>query len=465
MNEEQSPAGGPAVASASGLGPAFLRRVQRTSLLTGALLLLILAVYAGYRAAAAAAFGLAVSVVNLRLLELLFRQLLVPGMRSGKALALVFALKLPLLLGGTALALGPLHLPPLWYAVGFTVVLFVAVCKVLGLLVVHAGQAGTGRGRRGDRPRQPRGSGLIALLPYLLTPAVLATGAALLAGAVRAQDGGPEAGGGMGAGAAGEAGAHEEHIPELPSIFVLLRGLFRGEAWAETIFNWQYTIVATFVLVLLCVLAATAYRRRELIPGPFQNVVEIIVEGFYNFITGILGPRGKQYVPFLGTLFLYIWFNNMIGLVPLAMSPTSKFTTTVSLGIIVFFYVQYTGLTKLGVKGYVHHMLGSPQDVIGWAMVPLMFPLHIIEELAKPLTLSLRLFGNVMGEDVLLGVFAGLGVVVLSFVKIPVGLPLHLPFIFLALLLGTIQALVFTLLSSIYFLQMLPHEHEEGHGH
>ena len=70
-----------------------------------------------------------------------------------------------------------------------------------------------------------------------------------------------------------------------------------------------------------------------------------------------------------------------------------------------------------------------------------------------------------MGEDVLLGVFAGLGVLVLSFIKIPVGIPLHLPFIFLAVLLSTIQALVFTLLSSIYFLQMLPHEAHEGHGH
>ena len=130
--------------------------------------------------------------------------------------------------------------------------------------------------------------------------------------------------------------------------------------------------------------------------------------------------------------------------------------------------MQYTGLTKLGLKGYVHHMLGSPTDPIGWAMTPLMFPLHIIEELAKPLTLSLRLFGNIMGEDVLLGVFAGLGVLVLSFIKIPVGIPLHLPFIFLALLLSTIQALVFTLLSSIYFLQMLPHDdhaEEGGHGH
>jgi F-type H+-transporting ATPase subunit a len=97
-------------------------------------------------------------------------------------------------------------------------------------------------------------------------------------------------------------------------------------------------------------------------------------------------------------------------------------------------------------------------------MVPLILPLHVIGEIAKPLSLSLRLFGNIMGEDVLLGVFAMLGVSVLAFTHLPIGIPLHLPFILLSMLLSTIQALVFTLLSTIYFLQMMPHEHEEGHG-
>jgi F-type H+-transporting ATPase subunit a len=96
-----------------------------------------------------------------------------------------------------------------------------------------------------------------------------------------------------------------------------------------------------------------------------------------------------------------------------------------------------------------------------------MLPLHLIEEVAKPVSLSLRLFGNIMGEDVLLGIFTVLGVGLLAFMKLPLGIPLHLPFIFLAMLMSTIQALVFTLLATIYFSQMLPHEDEEGeaHGH
>jgi F-type H+-transporting ATPase subunit a len=86
----------------------------------------------------------------------------------------------------------------------------------------------------------------------------------------------------------------------------------------------------------------------------------------------------------------------------------------------------------------------------------------VLGELAKPISLSCRLFGNVFGEDMLLVAFASLGVTTLSFTHLPFGLPLQLPFLFLALLTSTLQALVFTVLSTIYFLLMLPHD---DHGH
>jgi F-type H+-transporting ATPase subunit a len=91
-----------------------------------------------------------------------------------------------------------------------------------------------------------------------------------------------------------------------------------------------------------------------------------------------------------------------------------------------------------------------------------MLPLHLVGELAKPLSLSLRLFGNMMGEETLLAVFMGLGVTVLAFMHLPVGFPFHVPFVFLGLLTTLIQALVFTLLSTIYFALVLPHHAEEG---
>jgi F-type H+-transporting ATPase subunit a len=255
---------------------------------------------------------------------------------------------------------------------------------------------------------------------------------------------------------------------ELPDLLHTLQVYFGGPSEREANFidylaSWKGNIFALFILLLVCTLLIRGAARKEMIPGPFQNAVETFVEGFYNFIQGILGHHAKEFLPFLGTLFLYIWFMNLSGLVPMLKAPTSLFETTLSLAICVFLYVHYTGLRRLGPLGYVDHLAGSPRDGIGWAMVPLMLPLHIIGEIAKPVSLSLRLFGNIMGEDVLIAAFTGLGVMSLAALGLPIGIPLEFPFIFLGLLLSTIQALVFTLLSAIYFSQMLPHEEEHAH--
>jgi F-type H+-transporting ATPase subunit a len=95
-------------------------------------------------------------------------------------------------------------------------------------------------------------------------------------------------------------------------------------------------------------------------------------------------------------------------------------------------------------------------------LAPLMLPIHLLGELAKPISLASRLFGNVFGEDMLLVAFVSLGITTLAATGAPFGLPLQLPFMFLALLTGTLQALVFTVLSTIYLLLMLPHD---DHGH
>jgi len=124
----------------------------------------------------------------------------------------------------------------------------------------------------------------------------------------------------------------------------------------------------------------------------------------------------------------------------------------------VFLYVQWTGIRKNGFLGWLHHLCGSPKDVVGWALAPLMFFLEAFGELIKPISLSLRLFGNIFGEDMLLAIFALLGVLMLSATGLPFGLPLHLPFLMLSLLLGFIQAMVFSLLSAVYISMMLPHD-------
>jgi len=134
----------------------------------------------------------------------------------------------------------------------------------------------------------------------------------------------------------------------------------------------------------------------------------------------------------------------------------------------VFVYVQYTAIREHGLFGWLDHMAGSPRSVIEWCLVPLAFPIHVIGELAKPVSLSCRLFGNIFGEDMLLVGFATLGVGAMAAMHlgaVPFGLPLHFIFLFLALLTSVVQAMVFSMLSTIYFLLMLPHDHEDGHEH
>ena len=135
-----------------------------------------------------------------------------------------------------------------------------------------------------------------------------------------------------------------------------------------------------------------------------------------------------------------------------------------ALALTVFVYAQYVGLRGLGLVGYLDHLMGSPRNLTGWLLVPLMLPIHVMGELAKPISLSCRLFGNIFGEDMLLVAFATLGISVLAWSHLPFGLPLQVPFLLLALLTSTLQALVFMVLSTIYILLMLPHDEHEHEG-
>ncbi len=257
----------------------------------------------------------------------------------------------------------------------------------------------------------------------------------------------------------GGEGGHDDHggPGHLPSLVYYLE-YYLHTGWLE---QWVNVIYAFVTAIILVILAQVAYRKREMMPGPFQNGVEMVVEGLYNFFHSILGKDAKRYTPFLGTLFVYILINNWMGMIPLGHSPSTSLNITLSLALLVFFYAQWTGIRRLGVLGYLDHLAGQPRDVITGVMVILMFPLHIIGELAKPMSLALRLFGNITGEDTLIAVFVGMGIAITPFIADFVGIPLQTPFYFLGLLLSTVQALVFALLSTIYILLMLPHEEHE----
>ena len=156
---------------------------------------------------------------------------------------------------------------------------------------------------------------------------------------------------------------------------------------------------------------------------------------------------------------------NLFGLIPFMHSATANLNVTVALALTVFVYVQFIGFKELGPLGWADHMLGSPRDLTGWLLAPLMLPIHMLGELAKPISLSCRLFGNIFGEDMLLVAFASLGIAMLPFQQVPFGVPMQAIFYPLVLLGGFLQAMVFTVLSTIYILLMLPHEHHDEHGH
>jgi len=242
----------------------------------------------------------------------------------------------------------------------------------------------------------------------------------------------------------------KEESHELPNLVT-----FINESFAH---HYDALIYAGIVSLIMITVSIITYRRRQMIPGKLQNLVEMILEALDNMFYSVMGKESRHFVPFLGTLFLYIWFMNLIGLIPFFKSSTSSINTTAALAITVFLYVQYTGIRRLGLWGYIHHLLGSPSDAVTWALAPINLPIHLIGELAKPFSLALRLFGNITGEDILIAAFVSLGIMFMGLFGSPIGFPFQIPFILLAILTSTIQALVFTMLSTIYFFMVLPLE-------
>ncbi len=277
----------------------------------------------------------------------------------------------------------------------------------------------------------------------------------------------------------GKEGGHGEEAakPELPNFITIALELEIGGRKVKDIPHvghflhaFEYQIFLVLITVIAAVFIFGTLRLRMVIPGRMQAFLEMIVEGFYNFIGTLMGDKWRKFTPFFGSLFMFIWLNNMFGIVPLFTGATSQIQTTGVLALFVFFYVNGMGIKEGGLKNWLLHLCGNPKDVVGWCMVPMMLPIEIVSLFAKPLSLALRLFGNITGEHILSGVFLILGMMLMGafWPHAPIGVPLHLPFFFLSLLVGTIQALVFTLLSAIYLMMVLPHEHEhehEEHGH
>ncbi|HEV8051588.1 MAG TPA: F0F1 ATP synthase subunit A [Parachlamydiaceae bacterium] len=252
----------------------------------------------------------------------------------------------------------------------------------------------------------------------------------------------------------------DSKVPELPNFITFLHHHFPDVAWIKYLHQWENLFFSILIAVLVSLIAYIGVRKRQMLPTGLQNFIELGVEKFENLIVEVLGPDGRTFVPFLGTLFIYILTMNLFGLIPLMKSPSSNLNITIALAICVFTLVQFLNIKNMGIFGFVYHLAGSPKTIVEWILAPFLLMLELISQLARPITLALRLFGNVLGEDILIGTFALLGVtLVMNYSSM--GIPLQVPFMFLALLTSTMQALVFTLLSTVYIL--LSSSHKEKH--
>ncbi len=246
-----------------------------------------------------------------------------------------------------------------------------------------------------------------------------------------------------------ESHAIQAELPNLVSILAKLLG--ESSLFSKYLFLWENII---FSLIIVCVISLIAYfgcRKRALVPGRLQGACEAVFGGMDDFICGILGAHGRKYTPFIGTLFLYILFMNLSGLVPFIKSPTSSWSVTFGLALCVFAYVQFTAIREMGIIGYFDYLMERPRGFIAFSVfIPVMMLfLSIISQLVRPISLSLRLRSNIWGDDMLLGVLAGLGAK---------GIPLLVFSSLLAIMASVVQAVVFCLLSTIYFALVLTDE-------
>ena len=251
----------------------------------------------------------------------------------------------------------------------------------------------------------------------------------------------------------------EQATEELPNLITVLEHFFPKSHFVHFLFSWENLAFSFLVLGFITFRSISAARKNEFLPKSTQNRWELVFEGLSEFVTGILGPKGMEHVPFLGTMFIYILLQNWLGLIPFMKSPTSAWSTTIALALITTVYVQWVGIKENGFINYLKHLAGNPIGILGITLIPLMLVINFsIDFLAVPLSLSLRLFANVSSEDKLLYKFAELN-----------AMYYWLPFLFqifanvLVILFSFIQAFVFLLLSTVYISLVMPHGHDVNH--
>lgn len=234
-----------------------------------------------------------------------------------------------------------------------------------------------------------------------------------------------------------------EHPPivQLPNFLAFL-GVPGQWMPAHITFTW-------LVMAMLVVLAAVGTRALKPVPGHLQNFVEVVIEAFCTLLDQMVGRQGRQFLPLIGTAGLFILTSNLLGNIPGFQPPTANLNTTVALAVTVFLSYNYFGIRKHGLLNYLKHFCGPV-----WWLAPLMFPIEFIGHLARPVSLSIRLFGNIFGEESVIVILLSLVWLVIPYL---IWLGVMLP---LRLFTETVQTFIFIMLSMVYIAGAV----EEGHG-
>ena len=225
--------------------------------------------------------------------------------------------------------------------------------------------------------------------------------------------------------------------------YLFLVKLFEAVGLGHFAHVGTHIIYSWFTMLLLIIFGALSVKGLSLVPTKMQNFFEIIISGIEEFMVEVTGEEGRWLLPLAATVFLYIFVANLLGVFPGLYPPTANLNTTLSCALVVVVFTHVIGIKYHGVK-YIKHFLGPV-----WWLAPLIFIIEIIGHLARILSLSFRLFGNMMGHEIVLGILFSLAGLFLA----------PLPIMVLGIFVAFVQAFVFFLLSIIYFSGAMEHAH------
>jgi F-type H+-transporting ATPase subunit a len=225
--------------------------------------------------------------------------------------------------------------------------------------------------------------------------------------------------------------------------YLLVVKLFELIGFGHFAHAYPWVIYSWFVMISLIFFAFLAVRKIDMIPSKAQNVFEILISGMEEFMVDITGEEGRKFFPLIATVFLYIATCNLLGLIPGFYPPTASINTTVSCALTVVVFTHVIGVKFHGVK-YIKHFLGPI-----WWLSPLILIIELIGHFARILSLSIRLFGNITGHELVLGILFVLAGAAFA----------PLPIMALGIFVALLQAFVFFLLSIIYFAGAMEEAH------